>query len=79
MYVGYLFVDIPGWARHQLGTNFLGLEGLEGSERDVKVGDVVREYCKTTCEAVKTVDQNHLILGDRFMGIRAFQIEFLML
>jgi hypothetical protein len=68
--VGYLFVDIPGWARHQPPTYFLGLERLKDSERDVKIGDVAREYYKTTCEAVKTVDQNHLILGDRFMGIR---------
>jgi len=37
--VGYLFVDIPGWARHQLGTDILGLEGLEDSERDVKIGE----------------------------------------
>ena len=42
MCVGYLFVDIPGWARHQLGTDSLGLEGLEDSERDVKIGDVAR-------------------------------------
>jgi hypothetical protein len=39
MCVGYLYVDIPGWARHQLGTDFLGLEGLEDSERDVKIGE----------------------------------------
>jgi hypothetical protein len=63
MCVGYLFADIPGWARHQLGTDSLGLEGLEDSERDVKIGDVAREYDKTTCEEVKTVDRNHLVWG----------------
>lgn len=39
MCVGHLYVDIPGWARHQLDTDFLGLEGLEDSERDVKIGE----------------------------------------
>jgi hypothetical protein len=51
---------------------FSGPEGLEDSKRDVKIGDVAREYYKTTCQAVKTVDQNHLILGDRLMGIRRY-------
>jgi hypothetical protein len=40
--VGYFFVDIPGWARHQSGTDFPGQEGMEDSERDVKIGDVAR-------------------------------------
>jgi hypothetical protein len=38
------------------------------SERGVKIGDVAREYCETTCEAVKTVDPNHFILGGRSSG-----------
>ena len=39
MYVVYLFVDIPAWPRHQLGSDFLDLEGLEGSRRDMKIGE----------------------------------------
>jgi hypothetical protein len=34
----------------------------------VNVGDVARQYYKTICQAVKTVDPNHLIFGDRFNG-----------
>jgi hypothetical protein len=30
MCVGYLFVDVLGWARHRLGTDFPGLEGVGG-------------------------------------------------
>jgi hypothetical protein len=65
MCVGYLFVDTPECARYQSATDFPGLVGLEDSKQDVKIGDMAKEYYKTTCEVV---DPNHLILGDRFNG-----------
>jgi len=68
MCVGYLFADTPEWARYQSATDFPGLEGLEDSKQDVKIGDVAREYYKATCKAVKMVDPNHLIFRDRFNG-----------
>jgi hypothetical protein len=68
MCVGYFFVDIPGWARHQSGADFLGLESLGDGEREAKIGDFAKQYYKTICAAVKAVDPNHLIFGDRFNG-----------
>jgi hypothetical protein len=43
-----------------LAPIFRAWRGLEDNKRDVKVGDVAKEYDKTTCEAVKTVDQRRI-------------------
>jgi hypothetical protein len=51
-----------------LGADFPGLAGLEDGQREAKVGEVARLYYRTVCEAVKAVDPNHLIFGDRFNG-----------
>lgn len=51
-----------------LGADFPGLAGLEDGQREAKVGEVARLYYRTACEAVKAVDPNHLIFGDRFDG-----------
>jgi hypothetical protein len=68
MCVGYFLVDIPGWARHQSAADLPGPDDLENREREANIGEVVRQYYKTICEAIKAIDSNHLILGDRFNG-----------
>lgn len=68
MCVGYFFVDIPGWARHQSAADFPGLDGLERRERVANIEEVARKYYKTICEAVRAIDSNHLIFGYRFNG-----------
>ena len=61
----YLFAILLNGRGISLASIFQAWRGLEDSKQDVKVGDMAKEYYKTTCEVV---DPNHLILGDRFNG-----------
>lgn len=68
--VGYFFVDIPSWTKHRSGADFPGLLESDEEERDSKINEVAEQYYATVCEAVRAVDPNHLIFGDRFNGNR---------
>jgi hypothetical protein len=68
-----VFVQCIKIARCVLGISlwtFLGGRGtsLGDGEREAKIGDFAKQYYKTICAAVKAVDPNHLIFGDRFNG-----------
>ena len=70
--MGISLWTFPGGQDISLGlafrAGFPGLEKLEEKEREMKIEQVAGEYHKTICGAVKAVDPNHLILGDRFNG-----------
>lgn len=65
MCVGYLFVDIQ---ISEVSHRFFESGGVGGERTRCEIGDIVREHYNATCETVKAVDPNHLILGDRFSG-----------
>ena len=66
--IGYFFVDIPGWARHRSGEDFPQLKGLSSQERERSIYRVAQSYYSVICGAIKEVDPNHLIFGDRLDG-----------
>ena len=68
--VGYFFVDIPGWARHETGADFPSLKDLSAEEREETIYSVAESYYRIMCNAVRKVDPNHLIFGDRYNGNR---------
>ena len=69
--IGYFLVDIPAWVNHGSGKgDWPTLEGLSEVEREEKIGEMAEGYYSTICTAVRAVDPNHLIFGDRFNGNR---------
>ena len=69
--VGYFFVDIPGWARHHSELDFPGLVGLSDEQREERIYNVASAYYSTICTAVRAVDPNYLVFGDRCNGNKA--------
>ncbi len=43
MYVGYFFVDIPEWTKHQSRTKFPSLQGVGNQEREMKINAVAQQ------------------------------------
>jgi hypothetical protein len=66
--MGYFFVDIPAWLPHAAGRNFPGLDGLSHDQYERKLHDIARKYYEVTTGAVRRIDPDHLILGDRYNG-----------
>lgn len=63
--IGYFFQDVPCWGRHRKsGTFFAGVD--DSSYRQVL--DVASKYYEVAAAAIRRVDVNHLIFGDRFNG-----------
>jgi hypothetical protein len=62
--IGYFYVDIPAWVPHPTGAFFPGVEAGD----EAGLAQVARAYYKTMHDAIRTYDEHHLILGDRFNG-----------
>lgn len=62
--IGYFLVDIPAWYPHPTGAFFPGVEPGD----DARLATVARKYYRTIRDAIRTYDEHHLILGDRFNG-----------
>ena len=77
MCVGYFFVDILSWERHPTGAGFPSLKELGEKEREQSLGRVAEAYYSSLCKAVRKVDPNHLIFGDRYNGKRGIPASVL--
>lgn len=67
--LGYFYVDIPAWLPHETGRNFPQLEsGMSEQAYTTRLSDVAAKYYEVATDAVRAVDPDHLILGDRYNG-----------
>ena len=66
--LGYFFVDIPAWLPHAGGDDFPQLLGLSEKQRDAKLYDIAQRYYSIITAAIRHLDPDHLILGDRYNG-----------
>jgi hypothetical protein len=62
--LGYFLTDVPAWLPHPTGRYFPDLEPGD----DAGLAAVARQYYRTVHDAIRTYDEHHLILGDRFNG-----------
>ena len=60
--IGYFYVDVPAWLGHPTGDFFPGVED------DAGLAAVAQRYYRTMHDAIRTYDEHHLILGDRYNG-----------
>ncbi|MET3934732.1 agarase [Arthrobacter sp. OAP107] len=63
--IGYFFVDIPAWIPHASGRYFTR-DGRHVSEGEL--ADIAARYYEVTTAAVRSFDDQHLIMGDRYNG-----------
>ncbi len=63
--IGYFFQDVPCWARHRKSATFFA--GVDDRSYQ-QVFDVAAKYYEVATAAIRRVDPNHLIFGDRFNG-----------
>ena len=62
--IGYFLTDVPAWSGHPTGAFFPGLEQAD----EAGLAKVARKFYRTVHDAIRTYDENHLILGDRYNG-----------
>mgnify|MGYP000092788685 CR=1 FL=1 len=68
--IGYFYSDCPTWAHDRRGTSWRGpmiaaeLFGTPSGRREAF--ELARHYYRTTHDAIRRYDRNHLILGDRY-------------
>ena len=62
--IGYFYVDVPAWVSHPTGAFFQGVE----PDDEAGLAAVARRYYQSMHDAIRTYDDDHLILGDRYNG-----------
>ncbi|WP_425234401.1 hypothetical protein [Ulvibacterium sp.] len=68
--IGYFYSDCPTWVHHRPVNQWRGPifnpELLETEAGKKELSNLAQRYYKTTHDAIRRFDKNHLILGDRY-------------
>ncbi|MEO1013410.1 MAG: agarase [Bacteroidota bacterium] len=68
--IGYFYSDCPTWIHQRPANQWRGPifdpELLKTKTGKKELSNLARRYYKTTYEAIRRYDKNHLILGDRY-------------
>ncbi len=68
--IGYFYSDCPTWAHDRPGNKWRGPlfdpERLKSEAGRRELTELAHAYYKTTHDAIRRYDKNHLILGDRY-------------
>jgi len=68
--IGYFHSDVPDWAGEVHTNSWAKNLNLINKEDQGRLMAIAKRYYQVTHDAIHRYDQNHLILGDRFLGDR---------
>jgi hypothetical protein len=77
--IGYFYVDCPTWVHTRQWNTWKGPlfdpERLGSAAGRAELSRLATQYYRTTFEAIRRYDRNHLILGDRYEAAAALPPE----